>query len=73
MTFQTVCFRKDKEKGSVRKTGLKASFFDGNRRHERTLYYNNADGEWYVILDGEAFIFRWFTNQSERDCIIGFI
>ena len=72
MTFTTLYFNADKKNGLVHKVG-KATFFDGTRRMERTLYHNESDNADYVILNGEAHHFKAYTNQNDPEIIKGHI
>lgn len=62
MTIITSVFLMHKKAGSVFKIGT-AWFFDGNRHMERTLWHDRDDDTAYVILKGEAYNFRKYTNQ----------
>ena len=55
MTLETVYYFSCKKEGEVKKTDKMAVFYDGLRRCVRRLYYNNDNGQFYVILKGEAY------------------
>ena len=74
MTMTTYCFTAHKRDGFVRKIGT-AWFLDGNRHTVRTLWYDTKDMTPYVILNGNAYGFKPYTNQPYEDdgIIIGHI
>lgn len=66
-TFQTACFKHDKAKGGVKKTGLKARFSNGRQALERILWHDFLTGEWYVVLGGQALVFYPYADASLQD------
>ena len=71
MTIQTAIFNVKMKKGSIRKTGFTGGFFDGNKYHERKIWYDFSTGDWFVVLNGEAVIFKALTTQDDPDIIKG--
>jgi hypothetical protein len=73
MTIQTMRFRADKLLGYVTK-GNKVRFIDGMREYERVLWHDEADGNDYVILNGEAEIFTPYSDRCQvHEFVIGWI
>lgn len=66
-TMQTFCFKRDKAKGGVKKTGLKARFSNGKQALERVLWYDILTVELYVVLNGQAMLFHPYADASLQD------
>ena len=71
-TLATMSFEFSKKNGFVKKVG-KARVRDGMRYLERTLYHDSRYDEYIVMVDGNAYHFRFSLYQDNPDLIKGFI
>jgi len=62
MTFQTAGFLQDKKQGKVEKAGY-AYFRNGRTYTERVLWYDSNGGDYYVILNKEAELFHFYSQN----------
>lgn len=72
MTKKTEMFLEAKGNHMITKIG-KARFLDGNKEHERILYYNDEDNKNYVIFNGEAEVFKLYSSQFTNKYLVGYL
>lgn len=71
-TLYTAVFMANKRNGRVENAG-KCVFADGRHTVYRTLWYDKESGEYVVMLNGNAYPFEPYKNQTSSEFMQGHI